>query len=171
MRSRGQPTRRAAAWVGAFLLLAAAPATAGMVEAISYRGLLVLSDGRLVPDDRYELEFAIYDAPTGGNRLFEQTIQTTVRDGLYEVHLSGAPDQPLAAALSGGDRYLDVALLSGGGLELNGFAFSPKCASYIPLPFDSAHSSPGTGDLEPTGPGRVIVPIGIPGVEPQRVPL
>lgn len=107
--------------LGFVLEASLASATSGVV---SYRGLLILSDGRLAPDDRYEVDFSIHDAPVGGSTLFVQRRTVHVTRGLYEVHLADAPGAPLLEALAGAERYLQLTIVSGGGLS--DVALSPR---------------------------------------------
>lgn len=77
-------------------------------ELLGYQGVLTLSDGTVVPDGTYTLVFAVYDAANNGNKSFEQQVQVSVKDGLYNIILSSQPGYPLANAFSGWPRYMDV---------------------------------------------------------------
>lgn len=51
-------------------LLAAATARAGVPQLIHYQGTLTNTSGQLVADGQYNVEFRIYDVPTGGTPLW-----------------------------------------------------------------------------------------------------
>lgn len=61
---------------------------------ISYQGLLTQPSGLPIADGNYGLVLRLYDAPTGGNLVYEETQQVTVTKGLFNV-LIGSTD-PLA---------------------------------------------------------------------------
>jgi hypothetical protein len=90
------------------LLLAASPLAA---QQINYQGRLTDANGNAVPDGQYTLRFDIYDAATGGTRLWGT--QTNVADlvqGRFNVVLG--PTAPTGGSLvnvfPGGLRYLQI---------------------------------------------------------------
>lgn len=62
-------------------------ASAQIERQISYQGLLTLPNGQPLNDGQYGLVLRIYDAPVGGNLLWEETQQTQVVKGLFNVYL------------------------------------------------------------------------------------
>ena len=57
---------------------------------ISYQGLLTQSNGQPLPDGPYELVFRLYDSLSSGRLLWEETQQTVVTKGLFQVYLGSA---------------------------------------------------------------------------------
>ncbi|CAG1002955.1 hypothetical protein BURK2_03179 [Burkholderiales bacterium] len=102
----------------------AAGARAQAPELLGYQGVLTLSDGTVVPDGTYTLVFAVYDAASNGNKSFEQQVQVSVKDGLYNIILSSQPGYSLANAFSGWPRYMDVRITA----VPEGSALSPPIA-------------------------------------------
>ncbi|MFN5378653.1 MAG: beta strand repeat-containing protein, partial [Ignavibacteria bacterium] len=62
-------------------------ASAQIERQISYQGLLTLPNGQPLNDGQYGLVLRIYDAPVGGNLLWEETQQTQIVKGLFNVYL------------------------------------------------------------------------------------
>ena len=116
---RNQNVLRLALVVVAVTLARAALAAAP--EIISYQGLLTDDQGVVVENGPYDLRFRIFDAPTAGTPLFEQPLQVTVIDGLYNVLLS-TNVLPSGAALSqvfaNGMTYMEVAIEDGPGISV-----------------------------------------------------
>ncbi|HLP28158.1 MAG TPA: hypothetical protein VK147_05910, partial [Candidatus Didemnitutus sp.] len=79
--------RIAALLVGALLVTASYVSTAQITRLISYQGLLVTPAGTPIADNQYGLVLRLYDAPTGGNLVWEETQQTTVIKGLFNLEL------------------------------------------------------------------------------------
>ena len=70
------------------VMAAAVQATYAQIERqISYQGLLTLPTGLPLDDGRYDLVLRMYDAPTGGNLLWEETQGTTITKGLFNLYL------------------------------------------------------------------------------------
>jgi len=56
--------------------------------AISYQGKLTYSTGALVPDSKYQVEFAIYDSDTGGSKVWVSSPTTVyTSNGLFTTQL------------------------------------------------------------------------------------
>jgi hypothetical protein len=70
------------------LAIGAGPAGAVAPELLSYQGVLVRDNGAAVPNGVYSLRFRLFDHPTSGSQVFEQTLSTQVTNGLYNVILS-----------------------------------------------------------------------------------
>lgn len=77
---------------------------------VSYRGVLAEQDGRALPDGVHTVRFSIFDASIDGTELASQVRKVHVRRGLYEVQLEADPATPLAEALAGDPRYIEVAI-------------------------------------------------------------
>ncbi|MFM8771057.1 MAG: hypothetical protein ACKOE4_03395, partial [Candidatus Kapaibacterium sp.] len=92
------------------VMAAAVQATYAQIERqISYQGLLTLPTGLPLDDGRYDLVLRMYDAPVGGNLLWEETQGTTITKGLFNIYLGAV------VPLSGVDFfntqiYLETAL-------------------------------------------------------------
>ncbi|MEY3385468.1 MAG: hypothetical protein RIR53_279 [Bacteroidota bacterium] len=70
------------------LMASAVTATFAQIERqISYQGLLTLPNGLPLDDGQYDLVMRLYDAPVGGNLLWEETQQTILTKGLFNVYL------------------------------------------------------------------------------------
>jgi hypothetical protein len=70
------------------VMAAAVPATYAQIERqISYQGLLTLPTGLPLDDGQYDLVLRMYDAPIGGNLLWEETQTTTITKGLFNLYL------------------------------------------------------------------------------------
>ncbi len=69
------------------LLGASWPASAAVPEMISYQGVLKESDGSVVSDGVYTIDFRIYNVASGGEFLWSETQDVDVTDGLFSVIL------------------------------------------------------------------------------------
>lgn len=89
-------------------------ADAGVPGTISYQGVLTDAGGSAVPDGDYSLTFRLYDTPSGGSHLWEETKVVTVSKGIFSAIL-GAPsgislpfdDQYYLGISVGGEAELD----------------------------------------------------------------
>jgi len=91
----------------------ASPVRALAPEQMSYQGVLVQNNGIAVPNGVYNLRFRLFDHPTAASTLvFEQTLQTQVTSGLYNVILSnnGSYDLGDIAALNT-QLFMEVTVL------------------------------------------------------------
>ena len=69
---------------------------------LNFQGRLAKPDGTPVADGVYALRFRLYDALTGGNVKFEQTVSSVaVRNGTFAVALSGSR----LAAAQGAEKF------------------------------------------------------------------
>ncbi len=71
-------------------------ANAEVPGTISYQGVLTDADGSAVPDGDYSLTFRLYDAPSGGSHLWEETKVVTVGKGIFSAILGAPSGIPLA---------------------------------------------------------------------------
>jgi len=78
---------------------------ANVPQEINYQGYLTDLDGNPVPDDDYNISFAIYSALSGGSSLWSESQTVTVTDGIYNVLLGQNPFPP---DLFDGDLYLGI---------------------------------------------------------------
>ena len=73
--------------VGLFLSLFAVEALHAQAN-LSFQGILKKANGLAVDDGTYDLTFTLYDAETGGNNVFQETISDVdVASGIYSVVL------------------------------------------------------------------------------------
>jgi hypothetical protein len=126
------------------LALGAGPQPAVIVNALSaadttvpYSGHLGDEAGQPVANGAYDLSFALYDAPEGGNLLWSET-QTgvAVRGGSFTCRLGSA--SPLPAATQGSEQWLAVGVRGPGETEFT--ALNPRQPLSIASP-----SSPTAG--------------------------
>lgn len=101
-------------------ILAAVVASAGasplpqVPPALNFQGRLATASGAPVPDTTAQaITFRLFDAPTAGNELWEETLpNVTVSKGLFAVSLDFSTGyqsaNPQAQVFSGGKVYLEV---------------------------------------------------------------
>ena len=86
---------------------------------MNFQGRLAKQDGTPVSDGLYSVVISIYDAPTGGNRLWTQTFTGAItRNGVFSIPLGAtngtqgatAPTGTLNETLFATDRWLQVQL-------------------------------------------------------------
>lgn len=65
------------------ILLPICNARAENPKAIYYQGALTDLNGQPLPDGRYTITFAFYDAPTGGTKLWEEKQTVNVQGGEF----------------------------------------------------------------------------------------
>jgi hypothetical protein len=83
----------ARAFLGALAIatsLCSPPVLAAPPANIAYQGVLRLTDGKVVPNGEYGLEFSIHDAPGTAPTLYLQSRTVQIVGGLYNVILDGA---------------------------------------------------------------------------------
>jgi len=78
---------------------------------VNYQGRLADSSGNPLSGS-YNLQFAIYDAPTGGNRVWapESHLGVSVTDGLFSVDLGSQTTGGIPTSTWDGDRYLEITI-------------------------------------------------------------
>jgi hypothetical protein len=99
----------------AVLALAMGPRPAGALapELLSYQGVLVRDNGVAVPNGVYNLRFRLFDHPTTGSQVFEQTLSTQVTNGLYNVILSNNGGYDLGdVMLQNSELFMEVTVLA-----------------------------------------------------------
>ncbi|MCX6832311.1 MAG: hypothetical protein NT028_09300 [candidate division Zixibacteria bacterium] len=89
---------------------------------ISYQGILALSNGQLVPDESYNMEFSLYTAQSGGTLVWQETqFSVPIKEGRFNVILGSAVnlagvafDQPywLGIAVNGGPELPRIQMTS-----------------------------------------------------------
>ncbi|MBC8124627.1 MAG: hypothetical protein H7X70_02730, partial [Candidatus Kapabacteria bacterium] len=62
-------------------------AQAQIPRLISYQGLLTQPNGNPIANGQYGVVLRLFDAPVGGNLVWEETQQTQVQFGLFNVVL------------------------------------------------------------------------------------
>ena len=88
-------------------LLYSIPAQAAAPAALSYQGFLTDSVGNPVTGT-WTVTFGLYAAPSGGQPLFEESLDVTTDKGLFSVYL-GTPDNPLPiASFETGQLFLSL---------------------------------------------------------------
>ena len=84
--------------IGVFVVLLislAVGAIASVPEVINYQGKLMQPSGVPVADGVYSMQFAIYDAPTGGTALWSETNSNVqVKGGIFSVLLGSVKNLP-----------------------------------------------------------------------------
>jgi hypothetical protein len=105
---------------GRQLLAEVSGISSGAPSLISYQGFLADSSGTPLSDGSYAMTFAIYDAASGGTKIWEETQSSvTVGGGYFSVLLgngSCTTGCPLdASTFSGTTRYLQTSVTTGSG--------------------------------------------------------
>jgi len=90
--------------LGTLTVLGITGARAQAPEWLNYQGRLL--SGTNLAQGEWLFVFSLYDAPTGGARLYQETQSVTVVDGFYATQIGHAGG--LAAALSGDPVYLEL---------------------------------------------------------------
>ncbi len=54
---------------------------------MNYQGILLQPDGSVPPDGPVALTVAIYDTPTGGTVLWQETVNTTLEGSVFDIEL------------------------------------------------------------------------------------
>ena len=82
--------------------------TSAIPKVFNYQGILRLQPGNSLANGAYNMTFRLYDQPTGGNKLHEESITgVVVRDGIFNVVLGSSvafDDSDFANA----PRYLGI---------------------------------------------------------------
>ena len=111
-------------------------------QTMNFQGRLTRANGTPVLDATYPMTFTLYDALTGGNALWTQTLAATTNNGVFTVALgngaNGTQTGPLTAALFGGNRWLEIRLSNNAPLSPRqpfasvAYAFAAQTASSVP---------------------------------------
>ena len=110
-------------------MLAALPVSGQIPRLINYQGVLTDDMGVVVSDGSHNMTFRLYDVPSGGSHLWEETIAVNVSKGIFNTTLGH--DIPIDEDF---DKPLYLALEINGGGELsprriftaNAYAFSAR---------------------------------------------
>jgi len=85
-----------------------ATAAAEVPPMLSYQGLLTDAVGNPVTGD-WTVTFAIFPKLSGGEAMFEETLEVSTNKGLFSAYLGAAEGNPLdPALLQGGDAWLEL---------------------------------------------------------------
>lgn len=76
---------------------------------ISYQGLLTEPDGRPIADGDYQMILRMYNAPTGGTLLWEESQTVAVEKGLFSLYLGD--QQPLVNMPLNTQLFLETAIV------------------------------------------------------------
>ena len=69
------------------MFITANTAKAQLNPVVTMQGFLTDSAGRALPDGTYQSKFRIYDDPTGGTLLWEESHDLSLDHGLYDALL------------------------------------------------------------------------------------
>ena len=84
------------------------PLFCSVPQMINYQGKLMQPSGVPVADGAYSMQFAIYDAPTGGTALWSETNSNVqVKGGFFSVLLGSVKEIP-GGVFDGASRYFGV---------------------------------------------------------------
>lgn len=112
-----RPSSLLLSWAVLLLLLSPTELWAAPPPGITYQGLLTRSDGTIVQDGTYQIEFTIWDLVAGGSPQFSRTLNVSTSGGLYNVVLTDAGTGEIASAFSSGaNRYVQIKILNGPGI-------------------------------------------------------
>ena len=126
------------------VIMLAVPASGQIPRLINYQGVLTDDMGVVVSDGSYSMTFRLYDVPSGGSHLWEETIAVNVSKGIFNTTLGHviiieeAFDKPL---------YLALEIDGGGELSprriftANAYAFSARAL------YGVSNIFPATGDV------------------------
>ncbi len=93
------------------VLLMTAVAIAGVPRLINYQGRLFESSGQPLSDGTYQLTFAIFDAPVGGDLKWSETQNSVaIIDGFFGTVL-GSVVELSDTVFAGENRYLEVSVM------------------------------------------------------------
>ena len=82
-------------------------APASIPPLMNFQGRIATPEGNPVPDGSYSIAFRLYDAPSAGQLLWEETIPAViVRNGVFAVIWGNI--QPLSETVFEHDAYLEI---------------------------------------------------------------
>jgi hypothetical protein len=94
---------------GAFPSQATTAAPGPSATTVNYQGRLANSGGTPITQNGVSMQFAIYDAPTGGNLVWGSESHTVnVANGLFNVGLGSVTSGGIPTTVWNGDRYLQI---------------------------------------------------------------
>jgi hypothetical protein len=104
-----------------------APSRAVAPELLSYQGVLLQSNGVAIPNGVYNLRFRMFDHPTAGMAVFEQTLSAQVTSGLYNVVLSNNGPYDLSDVLGENTQlFMEVTVLASPPAVPSNVTLSPR---------------------------------------------
>lgn len=154
-----------AALFAAVFLMAGSIAEAGSVpKLINYQGKLVLADNTEL-NGAYVLRFELFDAATGGTRVWGESQQVAVVGGIFNVILgapgatpvAGAAVNDLGFAFGAAERFLQTTIVSGPGGAMNQTLSPRQQLASVPFAVEAFNGvPPGTvvpffGTVAPPG--------------------
>ena len=104
---------------GVVLLIGPSGVAADVPNQVNYQGFLGNPDGSAVDDDYYNMQFAIYDAASGGEELWGESQTVAVENGVYNVLLPVDPSSNSFPAIlfEAAELYLGVTVGSDGEMQ------------------------------------------------------
>src|SRR5437660_4051088 len=102
---RGRGNKTAAHFVGAVLMMLCVFASAAFAQTSSFTYQGRLTDGGTAANGNYDLQFVLFDSPSGGTQIGStQTLNTVaVSNGVFTVSLDF-----VASSFSGASRFLEI---------------------------------------------------------------
>ncbi|MEO0006751.1 MAG: hypothetical protein RJA20_947 [Bacteroidota bacterium] len=98
---------------------------------IAFQGILKNASGAPVDDGTYQIKFRLYNASSGGTKLWEETAGVKTVGGIYSHNLGSVTS--LNAGAFANTVYL--------GVEVNGYELTPRTMmTYAPYTFSAAYA-------------------------------
>ena len=126
---------------------ATAPISAQIPRLVSYQGLLTQPSGQPIADGNYTLLLRLYDAPSGGNLVYEETQSVAVGKGLFNVIVGQTI--PLSGVNFEQSLWLETSIQGG-------TPFSPRTRLTVVPYAIRAERAEKAGGLEPGSTGAVL---------------
>ncbi len=145
----------------AVVMLAAVHVSAQIPRLINYQGVLTDDMGAVVSDGSYNMTFRLYDVPSGGSHLWEETIAVNVSKGIFNTTLGHVI---LIEETFSEPLYLAIEIDGGGELSprrlftANAYAFSAR-AIYGVTNIFPADGQVGIGTMTPEAPLHIYTSI------------
>jgi len=145
----------------AAVVLVSTQVSAQIPRLMNYQGVLTDDMGVVVPDGPYDMTFRLYDVPSGGSPLWEETIAVNVSKGIFNTTLgySTLIDEDFSEPL-----YLALEIEGGGELSprriftANAYSFSSRAVYGVSNVFP-AEGYVGIGLDEPEAPLHIYADI------------
>lgn len=110
----------------AIVLLALINTVYGQVpQKVTYQALLTTSSDSLVQDGTYGVISSLYDAPSGGTLLYQQSHIVSVQKGTFSINIYAPLDVPVSNVLFSKPLYIEITVVSGPGIS-SPITFSPR---------------------------------------------
>lgn len=123
---------------------------------LNHQGILMDSNGVVVADGEYGLEFGIYDAPAAGTLHFQQQLSVNVVGGLYNVLLSDAGSWVLKDAFDDPNRFLQIRIVTSPGGTHDDLTLEPR-QQIASVPFAFRSDAWGVPPPPPLPAGAIIL--------------